>query len=421
MQNRDGWKVRDRDAKTIKVADVDKRPNIIVTNPPFAEKKQHGKRIETSAVILDRLLDLAAPGALLGVVLTQSLLDSGAGKDIRKKILEGFDILEIDLLPGGVFYSQADSVVIMLRKREKGDAEIRSKTVYVREVRSKDLARFSQNAVFTRTYSVRPEEWRSPEYRITLSPLADLWERLAQDHRPLKKFVKLRNGLQVWREREGQDVSAVKRERSENSDVPYIDRLDVLRPYAVLASLPGYPTKWLHYGPHLRRPGDPAMFRGSKVLLNATRSAGSAWRLVAAVAAPDLYFADRFHGAVPTVPGVSLEHIAAVLNSPLANAWFDANCRNRKVVLKTLNRLPFPTLDPGPAARAAAAVARIGGAVVSKWRRVREGLFYDGMTDTTDTARLLGEIDQMVYDAYGLTDFERRQVDKLMASDNRPS
>ncbi len=158
-----------------------------------------------------------------------------------------------------------------------------------------------------------------------------------------------------------------------------------------------------------------------KVLFNATRSAGSAWRLVAAIAPADLYFADRFHGAKPIASDVSLEQVAAVLNSPVANAWFDAHCRNRKVVLATLKRLPFPKLDDNSAALLRDAVTRLSQAVIAKWRQAREGMFYDGLSDTTDAVRLLGEIDRIVYDAYGLSDFERRQIDKLMASESRPS
>jgi len=41
-----------------------------------------------------------------------------------------------------------------------------------------------------------------------------------------------------------------------------------------------------------------------------------------------------------------LEELVAVLNSPLASAWFDANCKKRKIVQETLRRLPFPTFDP---------------------------------------------------------------------------
>ena len=111
----------------------------------------------------------------------------------------------------------------------------------------------------------------------------------------------------------------------------------------------------------------------------------------------------------------------AVLNSPVANAWFDAHCRRRWVDLSVLGNLPFPTFDRPEASHVDAAVRALGKAIISKWKKAEEGLFYDGLIDTPDTALLLSEIDSLVYDAYGLSRVERLAIDKLMSRDRRPS
>jgi len=421
IHNRDGWKVWLGDARQTSAEIIGRRPSIIVTNPPFKEIKSHGQRHELSAEILEHLLGLAAPDALLGVVLTQSVLESGTGKSLRKAILEGFDLLEIDILPGGVFYSQADSVVLMLRKRQEQEGQDRRASVAVREVRSRDLVRFNQSAVFTRTYSSNPEKWaKHPDFHFTVSPLMGLWEKLATAHTPLGKVASVTNGLQV-KKGDQTSVSTTKRTHADGPDVPFVGRLDVMRPYALLTGMSGQPSTWLHYGDHLRRMGGGHdIFMKAKVLVNATRNSGSAWRLLAAPAPAGLYFADRFHGICPVAPDVSREQICAVLNSPVANAWFDAHCRSRKVVIRVLNQLPFPKFDPASADALRETVRQLGKAVVANWRRGKEGLFYNEMGETGDTASLLAEIDRLVYDAYGLDQYERNQIGKLMSGEKRP-
>ena len=45
---------------------------------------------------------------------------------------------------------------------------------------------------------------------------------------------------------------------------------------------------------------------------------------------------------VPLDGRATVEEVVAVLNSPVANAWYDAHSRNRKIVIATLRELPFP-------------------------------------------------------------------------------
>ena len=343
----------------------------------------------------------------------------GAGASARSTVLENCDILELSTFPGSVFYSYADSVVLLLRKRS---SPIRKRehagVVTVHELRNKDLPAFQSKGIFTRTYSVDTADWiTDAKNRFIVSPLSDTWKKLEADCIRLNQVADIRNGLRTKRG----DVDSVSDSRR-RGDVPFVDRLNVLRPFALLTTSGLRETRWLRYGAQLDRQRDRAIFDAAKVLVNSTRNPGSTWRLIAAAAPKRLFFSDNFHGVIPRVKkGVSTEQIVGVLNSPIANAWFDAHCRNRKVVLSTLERLPFPMFDEPAASRINAAVQELGKAIVAKWRQAEEGLFYDGLVETADTALLLGEIDSLVYDAYGLSRTERRDIDKVMSQDRRPS
>ena len=419
VDNRNGWKIREGDVSQITVEAVERRPTIVVTNPPFKEIKEGGTRREFAADTLISLIDLTAKDGLIGIVLPQSILESRAGAAARAAVLNYCDILELSTFPGGVFYSHADSVVLLLRKRSAriGKRE-RAGVVTVHELRNRDLAAFKSKGIFTRTYSVDTADWvTDSNKRFMVSPLSDTWRELEANCVRLSRVADIRNGLQIKKE---DATSVVDKERP--GDVQFVDRLNVLRPFALLTPSGLCQTRWLQYGDQLHRPRDRAIFDVAKVLVNSNRNPGSTWRLVAAAAPEGLFFSDNFHGVIPK-PGaaVSIEQLVAVLNSPVANAWFDAHCRKRKIVQSILRDLPFPAFDKPAASRVVTAVRALGKAIISKWKKAEEGLFYDGLMDTPDTAILLSEIDSLVYDAYELSRVERRAIDKLMSRDRRPS
>lgn len=419
IHNRNGWNIREGDVTQITVESVGKRPTIVVTNPPFKEIKEAGTRREFAADTLVRLIHIMAKDGLMGIVMPQSMLDSRAGQQARTTVLEACDILEASTFPGGVFHSNADSVVLLLRKRFSGvGLPKRVSVVTVRELRNKDLAAFRSKGSFTRTYSVDTTDWISDSgNRFVVSPLSDTWKKLEARCDRLGEVADVRNGLQI---KKSDATSAVDEKRAH--DVPFVDRLNVLRPFALLAGAGLRKTRWLRYGDQLHRPRDRDLFEAPKVLVNSNRNPGSTWRLVAAAAPKGLFFSDNFHGVIPKRDAaISIEQIVAVINSPVANAWFDAHCRKRKIVQSTLRDLPFPAFDGPAALRIASAVRALEKAIIAKWQQAEEGLFYDGLIESSDTVQLLHEIDLLVYDAYGVSSMERREIDKLMSRDRRPS
>ncbi len=411
-ENRNGWQLRHQDALALARADLRSRPTVIVTNPPFKELKAEGTRRELASEILIRCIDLLAPGGLLGVVLPQSILDSRAGREGRRIFLETCDLIAIDALPGGLFQSAAETAVLMARKRSAG-ARAPSTPITVRELRAKDLPKFKSSGTYTATYSINPDDWASdPDHSFLISPFASIWDALARNHPRLEKTAKVRSGIQL---KPDDDSSVSTKKRA--GDVPFIDRPDVLRPFALLTAIRG--TKWLRHGPHLHRARDTEIFEHPKILLNSNRKPGNAWRLIAAPAPAGLYFSENFHAVVPREQA-STEVILAVLNSPVANAWFDAHCRKRKVVQSILEELPFPVFSAADGDQVRVLVRKMSSAVVGQWKSAEEGLFYEGPEETLSTTTLRDRLDELVFRAYGLTAQEARHIKKYMATDKRP-
>jgi hypothetical protein len=414
VDNENGWTVKQLDVTSVTKADLGISPTIVVTNLPFLEIKEgKGVRRELSAEILDRLIELSPSNSLLGIVMPQSFLDSTTAASVRRKVLSACEILEIALLPGALFRSATDTAVLLLRKSPAGE---RLSVTTVRELRSIDFQKFVRAGAFTRTYPISANRWHDdPQTAFHVSPLADLWERLEKQCARLGQVARVKSGLRVRQD----DTTSVS-EKRRAGDQPFIDRLNVLRPFALLANGGGAPRKWIRYSELLDRQREESIFHSPKVLINSTRNPGSAWRIVAAVSRDKLFFSENFNAVIPTVD-VTLEEIAAVLNSPVANAWFDANCRKRKIILATLEKLPFPEFDEQTRRVVVKAVQGMEQAVREKWKKEAEGMFYDGEIETSDTVEQLAEIDRLVFDAYGLSPLERRHIMNLMSTDKRPS
>jgi hypothetical protein len=244
-----------------------------------------------------------------------------------------------------------------------------------------------------------------------------MWPSLAQKHGLMGAVAEAHAGLQIKKT----DTTSAADEPDDGQDwKPYIERLSVMRPFALLPSPAFRRPRWVLYGPQLRRPGSIEVFESEKVLINSNRNPGSPWRMVAAIAPAGLYFSDNFHGIVPKTDGVTVEEIAAVLNGPVANAWLDAHSRKRKIVLGTLKELPFPSFDDDTREKLRRAVRQLEKAILANLQKVEEGLFYDRQAETPDVAELIAAVDGMVYDAYGISPVARMQIEKVMSVEKRP-
>lgn len=108
---------------------------VVLANPPF-ENFSAGERAELAAAgvkplhasraveTFHRCLEAVEPGTLLGFVLPPSLLDAPARSavNLRRRILERADILEVTELPDGVFReAETGSFTILARVRSAGD------------------------------------------------------------------------------------------------------------------------------------------------------------------------------------------------------------------------------------------------------------------------------------------------------------
>lgn len=115
--------------------DLARKYNVILANPPFAgqlpkdsirsDLPTHSKKSEL--LFLSLMMQHLAPGGRCALVVPEGLLfgSTGAHVELRKKLVEEFDLLAVISLPAGVFkpYAGVKTAVLVFSKPKSGTAK----------------------------------------------------------------------------------------------------------------------------------------------------------------------------------------------------------------------------------------------------------------------------------------------------------
>lgn len=162
--------------------DLARKYKVILSNPPFAgvlPRESIRKDLPTNSkkselLFLGVMMDALAPGGRCAVVVPDGLLSgpTSAHKEIRRKLIEDFDLLAVIALPAGVFkpYTGVKTGILVFRKPISGagkDRKTRNKEkVWFYEIRADG---FDPDKI---SGGVRPET----PYRNDIPDLLEKWQ-----------------------------------------------------------------------------------------------------------------------------------------------------------------------------------------------------------------------------------------------------
>jgi len=127
--------------------DLTRKYNIILANPPFAGQLPRDsirsdlptQSKKSELLFLSLMMQHLAPGGRCAVVVPEGLLfgSTGAHVDLRKKLIEDFDLLAVVSLPPGVFkpYAGVKTAVLVFRKPSSDSAK-RVENIWFYEVKN---------------------------------------------------------------------------------------------------------------------------------------------------------------------------------------------------------------------------------------------------------------------------------------------
>lgn len=377
---------------------------VILCNPPFEdftpeERGEYGalRSDHKPAELLYRVLDNLHPEAMLGFVLPRHFLDGAGYRDIRRKIAERFDDIEVVALPDDVFYISRTETSLLLAKRQKAHVE-QTRVSFV-EVADEDRRAFLTAHAFTRRSvgSKSPEEAASS---LVIPALEGVWEHLAT--RPkLRSELTSHRGIEWQRFQESECFS----ESPRPGYLPGFGRIKK----SLQAFTPPV-VEYLNVDPqNLRGGAINYAWEKPKLFSNAVRIRRRSWRIAAFVDHVGHICSQQFHAMWPTGDGLPLECLAAVLNGPVAAAFITSRERGRHIHIRTLNDIPLPILSPNDQLEVVRLVreytARLAAPVV------------DILTAEREERNILLDIDAAVLKGYDLPpEIERRLLDYFRGS-----
>lgn len=403
--NANGWKIQPRDLfKDGALAEVLAGATVVLCNPPFEDFDQSeraaypeafGKSPSKGIVALNAALD-ARPQAL-GFILPRGVLQQKQYARIRERLALTYGEIELVWLPDRIFEKAAYPSALVVAKGLMAE-DCDRVTLTAREVKDRDRDEF----LSTGKVSVTRREIRvGGADHLWVGALDEVWSYL-RANTTLGDQAELYRGLK-WRVQQ-QGVSA--------KPLPGY-RPGIFKPATSLAPFEVKAPVWLNFDDTLALRPAPLTraWKDPKIFINNQRASRGPWRLLAAYDTTGLAASQQFTGIWPT-GDFSGPSLAAILNSPLANAYVSEHSTDQHFTNAMLKTLPLPArLDH---AALEAAVQAYEQALAEEYGSLMH------VADDNRLNRLLVEIDALVLRGYDLPPRLERRVLDYFESVRRP-
>jgi hypothetical protein len=312
--------------------------SILVGNPPFEKLPNVTPHKPAPAELLDRTLDLVQPGGFIGLVLPKSFQDSVDYGKQRNQLLRSYDVLSLTSLPDRVFiHSDAETVVLVAQRRQKEKAE---SFVSYRTIGEKDRISFAVRQQITWEDKV-PQSFFENNIgsRLVVPALRPVWERLVNSPQ-LGEIADIRKGVEYDTSKLGGKYENAIFDEPRQKTVPGVHGSTSAFTQYVL-----FKQQHFNTDPELkRRDAWNYNWEQPKVIAPAARLSRGPWRFAAIVDRKGL-IASRLHYAFWSKDSnISVEAIAAILNSPIGAAYAYSHGSQKTVAKRTYESIPLPEL-----------------------------------------------------------------------------
>jgi type I restriction-modification system DNA methylase subunit len=390
-----------------------KKCGVLLANPPYEKftKKERAMYARAGVEIgantkacemLRRTIPHLNEGACFGVVVPQGFLHSKEGASLRRKILSGFELREIDIFGDELFEkSDHEAAVLMGRRKVRSSP---SRQVWFRRVRNATAKAFRERFAFSSEEIVDASRFAATDLAdLRVPELGDLWKYLS-DYPMLKDSATLGKGLDF----KGRTLP--KGAWTTHAPPKECDTLGFANVPGDLSIFGAPPKVGMNLSKsvilHVRA-GMP--YGKPQVLLNYHPVSRDAWRLKATLDTMGLAITSSFIAVRPIQPNINMLYVWAILNSPIANAFACCHLGKRDVLVGTMQKMPVPRWSPSHAALIEQAAMRYRKLAASPGQ-----LFNDEATPKGIRKALL-EMDAAVLQAYDLPPRLERQLLDLFA------
>lgn len=406
--NPDGWQIDIADAFSSPVLSEHLRQaRIVLSNPPYESfnPRKSGCHANKAVEAVNRIL--AHPPAMLGLVIPRVFIDGQSFRSARRRLIDVYGEIQMTVLPDIAFrHSESETVAVLASHPESDTRTLVSQYVEKRDYQ--DFVRHGTPTWTTRKVGSRLDQIApGQQVEVWHTPLAPIWERL-QSYRTLGSLLRdSSRGIEYSvsvREHRAELTSKFPRHSFHSG----VFSARGLEPYVPPAPI------YICVEPNLMR-GRAYLKPWSepKILTNAHRLGRGPWTLAAVIDRSGLVGYQNVQGLWLRFD-VELEVIAAILNSPVANAFLYTYRTSRHNRLSDLRRVPVPPLSEANRQEIVSLV------------RAYEGERSDWISDArmqiraTRCREILSAIDVMLLRAYDFSPQEERDLLDIFTGFARP-
>jgi len=355
VPNPNGWNISGGDIYRGDILSKTARNStILLCNPPFenftpAEQKAYstgGQQLRCfnkAAEMLWRTLPYMPEGSAFGIVLPLGFLHKENLADLRKTIINDFELSQICSLPENVFtFGKHKSALLFGRKRVKKSRKDGSNRVLWRYVSREGLDRFKEKYEGRDQYVLQSRFYDSSTFDLRVRELDDVWDYCESNFTRLNSIAKGGQGL-IYK---GKDLP----EEAKTFGEKIFD--GAIKGYALFNKdimLHGLPEEyWMNLDPEvIRRPMWGLATEEARLLMNYVRVGSGPWRIKAVIDHAGRPVTSTFLAFQIQDENWSLFSLWAILNSPYANAYMYCNSMERHNLSGTVRDIPIPFCTKG--------------------------------------------------------------------------
>lgn len=304
-------------------------------------------QINTYLLFMEKTVHILKDNGIHGLIIPNSWLMMYSGEGLRKFLLETNKLNQIINLAGYSFETASVETVILLAEKQKIEKE-NSVEILLNNgnefyfSHSKKQTEFSKNQGY--------------EFKVFLDDDSDeLNLKINKNSEILDNLVLIKAGLKAYEKDKGepkQTASDVVNRiydytyKFDNDTYKYLEGKDVGRYFTSWAG------SYLRYGKHLAAPRTFNLFDGKKIIIR--EITGNYPKCLIATYNEDIYLFNMSNIAIveKTNSDISLKYILAVLNSKLLSYYFVKNTAKSvrklfpKIILNDLRKFPIKKIKP---------------------------------------------------------------------------
>lgn len=421
--------------------------DVIVGNPPYVDIKELSpslvthlfdkyntveNRMNLYSVFVHKSLQLLADGGVFGFIIPNSILYNSSYTKIRKLILEKTYVRQIVRLPDDIFEVllpkrkkiKVETVILILQKKgekiEKKPCQVilypRTGNIdYIGEENCKQVLTFDQDFWY-----------KSQGYKFNISTLMtgkgkDILDKIEKDTTSLHpKLSDFSLGLTPYDKYQGHTEQQIKnrvfhsKTKKNSTYQPLLSGENIVR-YGVFPDVEEY----IKYGEWLGAPREKRFFTKPRILVRQIVS-GNPLRIYAGYTEKELYNTQTaFNILVKDVSKLLPKYLLAILNSTLMNVYhretyLDTSKNTfQKILIENAKKLPIKIADIKSQQEIEKKVDEII-SLISRLNELKNKDTDEKLKLQETIAKNDSQINQAIYDVYGITDSEQKILEKSL-------